>query len=305
MRAWIVAWVVGGLGLGVVVSAILSLTSPLSSSNAVPHVFNVRDNGAVGDGITNDAPAIQGVLDAIAAHRTGTAYFPAGTYLIDQPYGLVLKGEEIDRVLGAAIMGEAGAVIKLGQAITRRAPGMYYLDVVYINWAHDVEVSGLTFQGISGSPSCAELCLVVHFGAATRRGTVSNNRFLDWQNGIAIDWSGAGESIITGNFIRGATAGILQTNIQGRAIIAHNWIEGGVGAAAAQVYVENGGIVHGNRIDGFGAGVAYTTSYVGSGLVIDSNWMTGRGESPAFRQMGGQPASNIVFGDNLVVGYTP
>ncbi len=43
-------------------------------------VFNVRDFGAKGDGMTPDSPAIQKALDAAGA-VSGTAYFPAGRYL--------------------------------------------------------------------------------------------------------------------------------------------------------------------------------------------------------------------------------
>jgi polygalacturonase len=43
--------------------------------------FNVRDNGALGDGQTLDSPAIQSVIDACAALGGGTVYLPAGRYL--------------------------------------------------------------------------------------------------------------------------------------------------------------------------------------------------------------------------------
>ena len=43
---------------------------------------NVKDFGAVGDGVTDDTAAIQAALDHVAANG-GTLYFPAGTYLSD------------------------------------------------------------------------------------------------------------------------------------------------------------------------------------------------------------------------------
>jgi len=43
--------------------------------------FNVRAHGAVGDGQTLDAPAIQSAIDACAAQGGGTVYLPAGQYL--------------------------------------------------------------------------------------------------------------------------------------------------------------------------------------------------------------------------------
>ncbi len=43
--------------------------------------FNVKDYGAVGNGKTMDSPAINKAIEAAAAQKGGTVYFPAGTYL--------------------------------------------------------------------------------------------------------------------------------------------------------------------------------------------------------------------------------
>lgn len=47
-----------------------------------PEPLNVRDFGAVGDGVTNDRVAIQNTVDAAYA-QDADVYLPAGTYLID------------------------------------------------------------------------------------------------------------------------------------------------------------------------------------------------------------------------------
>lgn len=44
--------------------------------------YNVRFYGAVGDGVTDDRPAIQAAIDACEAAGGGTVYFPAGTYVV-------------------------------------------------------------------------------------------------------------------------------------------------------------------------------------------------------------------------------
>ena len=44
-------------------------------------VYNVRDFGARGDGVANDAGAIDKAIDEAAAYGGGTVYFPAGNYL--------------------------------------------------------------------------------------------------------------------------------------------------------------------------------------------------------------------------------
>jgi polygalacturonase len=43
--------------------------------------LSVTTHGARGDGRTNDAPAIQGAIDACARSGGGTVYFPTGNYL--------------------------------------------------------------------------------------------------------------------------------------------------------------------------------------------------------------------------------
>ena len=48
-------------------------------------VFNLAEFGAAGDGITDDGPALQNALDAIAAVGGGTLFVPAGRYAIGTP----------------------------------------------------------------------------------------------------------------------------------------------------------------------------------------------------------------------------
>lgn len=57
----------------------------LSAYLANNAVFNVKDYGAVGDGVTNDAPAIQAAITACAAGGGAVVYLPAGTYLVTAP----------------------------------------------------------------------------------------------------------------------------------------------------------------------------------------------------------------------------
>ena len=47
--------------------------------------LNLRDFGAVGDGVTNDGPAFQAALNALAAAGGGTLFIPAGKYAITTP----------------------------------------------------------------------------------------------------------------------------------------------------------------------------------------------------------------------------
>lgn len=63
----------------------------VSTSNGYPG-FNVKDFGAVGNGVADDTIAVQAALNAImAVSRGGNLYFPAGTYNIS--YTLFLVGD--------------------------------------------------------------------------------------------------------------------------------------------------------------------------------------------------------------------
>jgi polygalacturonase len=81
----------GTLLCGAVIAALL-LTSPAQAGSSAPKacepppdstlVVNVRDQGAKGDGRTDDTAAIQAAIDA-AGDTGGTVVVPDGTYLVD------------------------------------------------------------------------------------------------------------------------------------------------------------------------------------------------------------------------------
>lgn len=116
-------------------------------------VVNVTDYGTVGDGVANDAPAIQSAIDQAAA-TGGEVYLPKGTYLLGAaltlPSGVTLRGHSqrtavlyvLDlavsavRVLGASAQStrvQTGLrdlkITGPGKASGGTAPG------VYLKWA--------------------------------------------------------------------------------------------------------------------------------------------------------------------------
>jgi hypothetical protein len=60
---------------------VLLLTAVPAALAQAPPVFNVKDYGAVGNGVTLDRESINKASDACAKAGGGTVYFPAGTYL--------------------------------------------------------------------------------------------------------------------------------------------------------------------------------------------------------------------------------
>ena len=67
--------------------------------------FNVKRYGAVGDGVTDDAAAINAALQAAHAAGGGTVTFPAGTYLVMAPVGDPVKFLASLRIEGAGWRG--------------------------------------------------------------------------------------------------------------------------------------------------------------------------------------------------------
>src|SRR2546429_673143 len=68
------------------------------------HVFNVRDYGAAGDGVTNDTPAVNAAIVAASATGSGVVRFPAGTYLAGGSIHL-LSNVTLQVDTGATVLG--------------------------------------------------------------------------------------------------------------------------------------------------------------------------------------------------------
>lgn len=91
-------------------AGLLALAALVPAANAGTSVFNVRDYGAVGDGLADDTAAIQAAIDQ-AARVGGSVYVPSGTYIVSQqganPYALRLAS-------GITVYGDGSAsLIKL------------------------------------------------------------------------------------------------------------------------------------------------------------------------------------------------
>src|SRR5579859_7642354 len=55
---------------------------PTSDRNLGANIYNIRDFGAKGDGVTSDTAAVQAAIDACNRDRGGTVMVPAGDFLI-------------------------------------------------------------------------------------------------------------------------------------------------------------------------------------------------------------------------------
>src|SRR5262245_55762195 len=55
------------------------------SDSPLGAVYDVRAFGAKGDGVVDDAPAIQAAVDTALAHGGGTVFLPPGVYILGRP----------------------------------------------------------------------------------------------------------------------------------------------------------------------------------------------------------------------------
>lgn len=100
--------------------------------------FNVRDFGAVGDGVTNDTAAINLAFVALEAAGRGTIFFPSGTYLTSNPIG----SNNATGLTDISVMGEVGTVINCNPTTASNY-------ILYLQWPNlrTVRVENIRLQG--------------------------------------------------------------------------------------------------------------------------------------------------------------
>ena len=107
--------------------------------NVIPvHFVSVRDFGAVGDGTTDDAQAIQSALDS-CRYTGGIIYFPAGEYLV---------ASAILFYSNQTLLFESGAVLLQGAEVDNILRSYCQSSYTEYNGVHDVLIYGGTFDGV-------------------------------------------------------------------------------------------------------------------------------------------------------------
>ena len=109
-------------------------------------VVSVKDFGAVGNAVANDAPAIQAAINSAIAAGGGTVVFPAGKYKCTTRIGTFVSAENITLIgYGAEIQNFAGSnvqgLMQFGNA-TLDGNGMYSSSTVTIK---NLSILGLRF----------------------------------------------------------------------------------------------------------------------------------------------------------------
>jgi hypothetical protein len=91
-----------------------------SLSAGTENIFNLTDFGAVGDGVTDDGPALQSALDTMGEAGGGTLFVPAGRYAIITPVQKNFTGVAFDiSILGVESLTPVPPPNSSGQALTR------------------------------------------------------------------------------------------------------------------------------------------------------------------------------------------
>jgi hypothetical protein len=124
-------------------TAVCAMTVISAKETDSPRTLNVRDYGAVGDGVTNDTAAINA---AAADLRDGdTLYIPAGTYLVREhgKFSVILVNEVKD----AQIVLDEKAVIQLDTVPDNALPQQNRHFVFHLRYCENVTFSGGIIYG--------------------------------------------------------------------------------------------------------------------------------------------------------------
>jgi hypothetical protein len=152
-------------------------TTARTLANRFADVVNVKDFGAVGDGVADDTTAIQAAFLAIQNNGHGEIYFPEGTYYVTQsPCIESTDAYDATQNIGPFSITGYGATIKMTSSYTPAVSPINGIlkSGILIAGVTGITISGLTFQGTGTSLSTATTANRYntadpsHFGAGMR-----------------------------------------------------------------------------------------------------------------------------------------
>ncbi len=156
--AWIAALF---LGLSCVLSCSSYSVPAHKHSNAT--ALNLREFGAAGDGISDDGPALQRALDALAISRGGTLVVPPGSYAIATPVSkdfsaLASSITIVGQMPGVAIdvAGNGSGLNLTSEFIVKVGKEHVALDLKCLD---DFRLKDIAFVGVTGVRDDAHIML--------------------------------------------------------------------------------------------------------------------------------------------------
>ena len=185
--------------LGVGAFALIKFVTDVPPPTGTANRFNVRDWGAVGDGISDDRAAIQQVIDAAGA-AGGIVFFPPGTYKVDNSLLYIAKSNVT--LLGSGYgfttlrYNQNTRFIAVGAAATMQAPT---LDNILIQ---DLRVTstGTAEGGVAGRGA---IQFDSGYGNALIRNSTIKNVMVDNVPTSGISIGGGTGIVVEGNIVRG------------------------------------------------------------------------------------------------------
>lgn len=281
-----------------------------------PTLVNVRDYGAKGDGIADDAPAIQKAIAALA-DTGGTVSIPAGIYMLGTSAGGVGKYPNGQQIQNAIIINKPRVVLKGGGIDTTILKLMPHAKMrALIITGNSVTVDGMTIDGnksqrddAHGWPDGDVVDALA--GAWNAPSPVFQN--CEVRNGIedGVGFYNSDNAIMqhcynhdNGTTAAGATgvsiavgkggAKILNSRLENNS--AGIWSSLGAGNVTIQGNTIKNSVKSGIAIDGTPAGVGVGNA---SGFTISNNTITGNG-SAGFNGIDITLANNGTIANNAI-----
>jgi len=184
-------------------------------------VKNVKNHGAIGDGLTNDTVAIQALIDASA--NGDLIYFPSGVYLTDP---IIFTGKSINveghRATLKAISNNAHRLLNYDQVSDIKISGIKFdmnlkgRTALYISNGRNIIVENCEFTGYSSAFGHDNQDAGIHVNGCIN-GTLRNNIFEDWGQIYTaagpyvrcMSLAGAVDFIVHGNTFKRINQGIV------------------------------------------------------------------------------------------------
>jgi hypothetical protein len=217
----------------------------ISTQKTARFAVNVRDYGAVGDGVADDLPAFNRALAVLVANGGGCLYVPSGTYLVslcvNMPSDSVLEGDGYSSCIVCPGGGWAlGTTDRFGIVNVRNANNVRITNV---------RIKGTKTQGQSQTPKLIyfESCIGLKIDSCwiensawegiwaggnpenSRRVLISNNHVFDVGHpnpfgGLPAIQPNGHDIIVTGNYLENVGCGIGPSG--SGLVISNNIIKG-------------------------------------------------------------------------------
>lgn len=152
------------------------ITDAITSAKQIQH--NVKDYGALGDGVTDDAPAIQSVLDKALSSGGIKVYIPSGTYVLKSTL-YVYSNTEIEMANDTVLLrgADTGAIFYNADPETSAVDGYNgHSNISIKNGTFDMNIAN--FSGVNGTVCGINHCKNLKFEGVTFK-NLKDNHALD------------------------------------------------------------------------------------------------------------------------------